>query len=490
MDRFKSTAIALFAILLCTSFAWADVPQNMSVQGRLTNAGGSPVPAGLKNFTFKIFDAASGGTEIWPAAPGETQLLATDANGLWNARVGAVIPLTDGVFTDSSRWLEVTVDDGVNPIEVLPRIKLNKSPYSSDVYVNAAGDDMTGRLHNIWTQKNTGASVEVDNQNDALGPTWNDLSGTWGVVSDVSGDGNFWNIAVAGAAVGTNNGFEANRGIYGYAGGTGSVNIGVEGATQGDGTSNYSGYFRNGDFIVTAPESPGTDGVQLPPDVIDNTEILDEPGIAFNAEFFAGPTLSPSTTAQDIVTVTITTPATGYIVVHGNATFRYSGTIGANYAWVQIDDVAGGASGARFLWSGGNAHSSTGNEYETIAISRVYSLAAGTYTFRLEGNAYISNAVGAGSFVFQSELMATFHSTSYGSVSALVADRSDFEDAEHVKAIDTQTGQTVEAYAVDLRELELKAARARAEAERTQRELVEARMGSPASAIRSVNQEK
>lgn len=118
------------AMLTAAGMSFAAVPTRMTVQGKLTNAAGDPVPAGLKSFTFKIYDAQAGGTEIWPAGPGEVQPLSTDADGLWTAELGALVPLTDPVFSGNTRWLEVTVNDGVHPVETLPRIKLNTSPYT------------------------------------------------------------------------------------------------------------------------------------------------------------------------------------------------------------------------------------------------------------------------------------------------------------------------------------------------------------------------
>ncbi len=132
MPKCYRSAILTIAgmLLIAAGTSFAAVPTRMTVQGKLTNAAGDPVPAGLKSFTFKIYDAAAGGMEIWPAGPGEVQPLSTDADGLWTAEVGALVALTDPVFSGDTRWLEVTVNDGVNPAETLPRIKLNTSPYT------------------------------------------------------------------------------------------------------------------------------------------------------------------------------------------------------------------------------------------------------------------------------------------------------------------------------------------------------------------------
>ena len=138
ISRMPNLTLALLLTRGLSTFALADVPTTMDIQGVLTDSSGTPVPAGLKIFTFKIFDAEVGGTEIWPAAPGENIILTTDDAGLWNACVGENIPLTEAVFiSDTSRWLELTVDDGVNPPETMSRIKLKTHPYS---YRSASSD--------------------------------------------------------------------------------------------------------------------------------------------------------------------------------------------------------------------------------------------------------------------------------------------------------------------------------------------------------------
>ena len=139
-----ATALLLAGILILSPGAsWAEVPSNMNMQGRLTDNLGDPVAPGLKIFTFKIFDAEVNGTEIWPAGTGEDQTLFTGANGLWNARVGEIIPLNATVFADTSRWLEVTVDDGINPVETLSRIKLNTNPWSHQAVSATSADNAT-----------------------------------------------------------------------------------------------------------------------------------------------------------------------------------------------------------------------------------------------------------------------------------------------------------------------------------------------------------
>jgi hypothetical protein len=119
----------LFVIIitLAGAQAWADVPTSMNMQGRLTDSAGNSIGERFMEFGFTIWDAPTGGAVIWP---GELQEVYVDLSGLWNARIGAMNPLTADVFADTSRWLEVTVGDSANLPDTLPRIKLNTTPYT------------------------------------------------------------------------------------------------------------------------------------------------------------------------------------------------------------------------------------------------------------------------------------------------------------------------------------------------------------------------
>jgi hypothetical protein len=79
-------------------------------------------------------------------------------------------------------------------------------------------------------------------------------------------------------------------------------------------------------------------------------------------------------------------------------------------------------------------------------------------------------------------LYAVYYPTAYGSVATL-ADQSEVGQFESATAVSAQsgiepekTGEGAQLYKVDLRELELKAAKARAEAERAERLLIDAQM--------------
>jgi len=122
--------VCVAAVLGMYGTTHADVPSSMTVQGRLTDAGGTPLPAGPKTMSFQMHTASIGGTQVWPDAGGEQHIVTSDDDGLWTAEIGTSFPLSSAVFADSARWLEITVDDGVNPVETLPRVRLVTSPFA------------------------------------------------------------------------------------------------------------------------------------------------------------------------------------------------------------------------------------------------------------------------------------------------------------------------------------------------------------------------
>jgi len=82
-----------------------NVPGQMTYQGYLTNAQGTPV-AGEADLEFGIYDQESGGALKWT----ETHTNVTVTDGYFSANLGNTTPLTSGVFEDPERWLQVSVD--------------------------------------------------------------------------------------------------------------------------------------------------------------------------------------------------------------------------------------------------------------------------------------------------------------------------------------------------------------------------------------------
>ena len=135
----------------------AAVPTQISVQGKLTNSSNVP-RTGSFTFTFEIYNAESSGFKVWPPVGVESQVITTNADGVWTAQLGAVVSLSDGVFSNEERWLQVTVSDGVLPPDVLPRVKLNTSPYSYRISTvdGASGGTITSKVSIGQGHTNTG----------------------------------------------------------------------------------------------------------------------------------------------------------------------------------------------------------------------------------------------------------------------------------------------------------------------------------------------
>ena len=239
-----------------------------------------------------------------------------------------------------------------------------------------------------------------------------------------------------------------------------------------------------GTAATTVFDMSATDNnsVVLPSGSISASEILDEPGIASNNN---SSSITLNTSAmQDLATVTITIPSSGYVLVHGQCRGFISGTTGTNLGIIQIDESSGGgpfATGSVYATYGSMAAPNTSIMHFPVSIMRIYAKSAGTYTFRIEGAAYSANNAAAVTQASNSNLIATFFSTSYGSVMSAVpaTEAGDFEGTEPEQA----TGETMlriassdPLFRVDLRELEVRAAKARAEANRAEANLVRAQL--------------
>ncbi len=217
----------------------------------------------------------------------------------------------------------------------------------------------------------------------------------------------------------------------------------------------------------------GNSSVILPDCAIDSREILDEPGISANR--VPSPSLLTSATMQDLVTTTITTPGSGYILVIGSCDVSISGPAGTKTAYIQIDETAGGD-----RITGYTAIVGLGGDQGTIFsvfVQRVFYKPAGTYTFRMEGSRYVTGV--AYMAPADAAVTAIYLPTSYGSVIAMAnsSEAAGFDQATKVETSDVFGKPTNEnMYQVDLRDLELKAAKARAEAERLERQVTEAKM--------------
>lgn len=100
---------------------WGQIPQTVSYQGILQNADGTLVADGNYDISFKLYDASSGGTQLWS----ETHSQVAVNQGLYHLILGADNPLN--LPFDKPYWLSMSVNGGE---DLSPRISLTASPYS------------------------------------------------------------------------------------------------------------------------------------------------------------------------------------------------------------------------------------------------------------------------------------------------------------------------------------------------------------------------
>jgi hypothetical protein len=135
----RLTSMLVFAaLLLVPCVGEADIPATMSYQGVLRDDVGNVVPDDDYDFTFEIYDVATGGTRLWY----ENQTLPVEG-GIFNAYLGTVTPLSSLAF-DVPYWLAISVE---GEAELTPRIPLASVPYAA----HAGSADTCLEGDNDWT---------------------------------------------------------------------------------------------------------------------------------------------------------------------------------------------------------------------------------------------------------------------------------------------------------------------------------------------------
>mgnify|MGYP001397516757 CR=1 FL=1 len=478
------TVIMLLALAVGAPL-YAAIPSTMSYQGVLTDNGGNLVADGNYNFVFSIYSTPVAGAVLWT----ETQNTIPLTRGGFNVILGSVTPLN--LAFDVQYYLGISVNGGP---ELSPRVTLASSPYALALRLPFSGTATSAGAALSIANAGAGPDVAANHRLD-VGSTTTDGTLNWyrtggagnaGRLAGDSGGGNLYLFDELGAPY-----FDVESSIFGagafmaLSSGTGAVYM----DGNADGLGNPSLPLLGSNEIVFNSGAAPENSVSLPAGSISANEIFDEPGVA-QGHVVGGVTVPDwplgNGIMTDIVTVTITTPSDGYIVVAADA---WNGLVGPattsltnyNFAEVQIDETAGGvADAAHSIRSGFSSASQNLHTFSSIALSRTYFKAAGTYTFRLEADAFFSDISMANS-IYNPTIRATYFPTSYGTITTAVsaAEASQFENVRPIASTPSiSPGPAVvsDAFQVDLRELELKAARAKADAELAQRRVLEARL--------------
>ncbi len=115
-----SALVITFVLLAMTFPVMAEVPSSMTVQGRLLDSQGSPIPDGSHAATFSVWSDSTGGLRRWF----ENGDIPTE-DGRFSGCMGCVTPFAD-VFSSGPAWLEITVEGQT----LTPRLRLSSVPYA------------------------------------------------------------------------------------------------------------------------------------------------------------------------------------------------------------------------------------------------------------------------------------------------------------------------------------------------------------------------
>lgn len=119
----RLTTILAFSFFLSGS-ALAG-PGLISYQGKLTDTTGTPVE-GTQNMRFSLYDNTAGGALLWS----ETQNAVPVTGGIYDVRLGAVVPLDESQFEGDAVYLQVEMYNGSAWEVLTPRQRLTATAYS------------------------------------------------------------------------------------------------------------------------------------------------------------------------------------------------------------------------------------------------------------------------------------------------------------------------------------------------------------------------
>ncbi|UCE18045.1 MAG: hypothetical protein JSV84_14450 [Gemmatimonadota bacterium] len=115
--RILAVSIVSIVMILIAHAETSEIPQLISFQGKLFDTSGSPL-TGDHEITFRIYNAAEGGTALWS----ETSTVSC-TNGLYNVILGLTTPIT--LDFDGNYWIGVQV---AGAGELYPRYRIVSVP--------------------------------------------------------------------------------------------------------------------------------------------------------------------------------------------------------------------------------------------------------------------------------------------------------------------------------------------------------------------------
>ncbi len=174
----RSCALLLLTILftVTTVTAARAAPTKLSQQGRLLDGDGEPL-TGTHALIFSIYDAETGGNEVWR----EERSVDFEV-GYYQVALGELVPVDDLVFSAGAVWLELTVNGAV----LSPRHEIVSVPYALRSSVAEAVEGGPVDADEI----SVGGNPVIDSSGNWVGPAvdWSELTGVPSDLSDGDAD--------------------------------------------------------------------------------------------------------------------------------------------------------------------------------------------------------------------------------------------------------------------------------------------------------------
>ncbi len=133
--KYRVCLMALGLILVLSSYSFAQVPQMINYQGKLTKVSGAPLDTTI-SMVFSIYADSNGSILKWIETQGSVKV----EKGIFNVLLGSSNPIPDTVFNGTLRYFGVKV--GGDP-EITPRKPMVSVPYAYRVATGAGDNDWT-----------------------------------------------------------------------------------------------------------------------------------------------------------------------------------------------------------------------------------------------------------------------------------------------------------------------------------------------------------
>src|SRR4030066_176913 len=219
----RNKVVLAVVFLLWMGLAWADTPQLINFQGRLTDSLGNPVSNGAYSLRFRIYDDSLAGNILWE----ETDPVQVKS-GLFTVLLGSTNSIPDSAFYSANRWLGIKI--GTNP-EITPRQRLASVGYS---YVSSQWNSADSNLYRIKGKVGIGTSTPAFAKLEVVASS--------GIGVFASGSPGVYCPSSSGTGV---FGEGSLYGLYGNSNGTGVFGTGPQYGVHGDGY-NGTGVYGSG----------------------------------------------------------------------------------------------------------------------------------------------------------------------------------------------------------------------------------------------------